>query len=186
MFRHLLACFALCLSLPALALPPPVRLGIPNLPQQTQVWCWAAVAQQIIAHRQGLSQTPPQCALVAVANGAHPQFCCGHANPACVRTGSMPQIAGLIQQYGGRSSGYAPPADPDTLYRTLASGRPVILEVASGIASSHVVVLTGMHYQATAWGIEVVLHINDPLAIYTQPVPYSQLRPLWTSALVVH
>lgn len=87
--------------------PSPVDLPIPNIPQQTQVWCWAAVAQQIIHATSGPVQTPPQCALVAMANGAHPAVCCNQPNPACLRTGSFPQIAGLIQQFGGRTSSYA-------------------------------------------------------------------------------
>ena len=29
----------------------PVDLGIPNVPQETDVWCWAAVAEQIIRWR---------------------------------------------------------------------------------------------------------------------------------------
>ena len=49
-------------------LPPPVDIPIQNLSQQTPVWCWAAVAEQIITWRRGGS--PPQCVLVAAAFGA--------------------------------------------------------------------------------------------------------------------
>ena len=166
--------------------PRPVDLPIPNLPQGTEVWCWAAVAQQIINWRVGASRTPEQCALVAIANGAHPAFCCGGYNPVCVRTGTMPQVAGLIAQFGGRTSNYAPPTDPMTLYRTLSSGKPVILQVRSSWVSSHVVVLRGMSFVPTPYGVEPLLHINDPLAHFTQPVPFSRLAPLWVDALVVN
>ena len=166
--------------------PPPVDLPIPNIPQETPVWCWAAVAQQIIHATHGPAQTPPQCALVAIGNGAHPAVCCNQPNPACVRTGSFPQIAGLIAQFGGRTSNYAPPANPMALYQTLASGRAIILHIRSGAMSTHVVVLRGMSFMQTPYGVEPVLHINDPLAYYTQPVPFSQLLPVWIDALVVN
>ena len=167
--------------------PPPVDLGIQNIPQQTQVWCWAAVAQQIIAAIQGPQGTPPQCALVAQAYGAPPGVCCaGYGNPACVRTGSMTQVQALIRAFGGRPSQLAPPTDPMTLYRTIASRRAVILHVRSGISSTHVVVLRGMAFVPNGFGgVEAVLYVNDPMAFYTQPVPFTTLIPIWIEALVV-
>jgi hypothetical protein len=165
--------------------PPPVGLNIPNLLQETQVWCWAAVAQQIIAATQGRHNTPPQCALVAIANGAPPQACCGVANPACIRTGSLQQIQFLIAQFGGTYSTLAPPTDPMTLYQTLAAGRPIILHVASGLMSSHVVVLRGMEFVHGPMGVVPVLHINDPLSYFTQPVPFQNLMGVWIAAIVV-
>ena len=171
----------------AAQIPAPVDLRIQNIPQQTQVWCWAAVAQQIIAAIQGPQGTPPQCALVAQAYGAPPDACCaGYGNPACVRTGSMTQVQGLIRAFGGRPSQLAPPTDPMTLYQTLASGRAVILHVRSGVSSTHVVVLRGMAFVPNGWGgIEPVLYVNDPMAYYTQPVPFRTLIPIWLEALVV-
>lgn len=165
-------------------LPPPVDLGIQNIPQQTPVWCWAAVAQQIIAAVRGPAQTPPQCALVAVANGVHPDVCCVQQNAGCVRTGALQQIQGLIAQFGGRISAVAPPTDPMTLYQTLANGRAIILQIRSGQAN-HVVVLRGMAFQPTPMGVMPVLFINDPLAIFTQPVPFPRLMGMWVSAIVV-
>lgn len=178
----------LLLQIPAAAMaqvPPPVDLPIPNIPQQTQVWCWAAVAQQIIHATVGPARTPDQCALVAMAYGAHPAMCC-NGNPQCVVTGSLPQIQYLIGQFGGRYSSLAPPADPMTLYRTLASGRAVILLVRSGYAASHVVVLRGMSFVPGPYGYEAVLHINDPMRYYTQPVLFSQLMGIWMGAIVVN
>jgi hypothetical protein len=169
-------------------IPPPVNLPIPNIQQETHVWCWAAVAQQIIYATRGAAQTPAQCALVAMANNAHPNYCCaGIGNPACVRTGSMQQIQYLIGQFGGRFSALAPPTDPMTLYQTLSSGRVIILHVGSGQMSSHVVVLTGMSFVPNGFGgVEPVLHINDPLSYFNQPVPYSALVSIWIEALVVN
>lgn len=165
---------------------PPVNIPIQNIPQQTPVWCWAAVAQQIIAASRGLQNTPPQCALVAVANRVAPPFCCSTPNPICLRTGSVSQIQGLISAFGGHTSSLAPPANPMALYNTLAAGRPIILQVQTGIASAHVVVLRGMSFQRTPFGAQPVLYINDPLAYFTQPVPFQNLVPIWSGAIVVN
>jgi papain like cysteine protease AvrRpt2 len=166
-------------------LPPPVDIPIGNIPQQTPVWCWAAVAQQIIAAARGPQATPPQCALVAMANGAPPGVCCS-GNPACMVTGSIPQIQMLISQFGGHYSAYAPPTDPMTLYRTLAQRRPVILQIQSSPMSTHVIVVRGMSFVPTRFGIQPMLHVNDPMALYTQPVPFAQIAPIWIDAIVVN
>ena len=165
---------------------PPVDIPIMNIPQETDVWCWVAVAQQIIMASRGAQNTPPQCALVATANGARPGFCCNGYNPACVTTGSIPQIQNLIAHFGGRSSTYVPPTDPMTLYRTLALGRAVIVQLRTGQSSAHVVVIRGMSFVPTQFGIKAMLHVNDPLAYFTQPVPYDQIAPIWMSAIVVN
>ena len=180
--------FFLSISIDASArFPPPVDIPVRNIKQETQVWCWVAVAQQIIMYSRGPQRTPPQCALVAIANNAPPQVCCSGYNPMCVRTGSIQQIQLLIAHFGGRYAGVAPPTDPMTLYRTLASGKPIILQVRTGFQSAHVVVLRGMSFlPAPHGGIEPVLHINDPMAHFTQPVPFSNLIRVWVSAIVIH
>lgn len=181
-----LAVPGLALSLPAAAqVPRPVDIPVPNLPQETAVWCWAAVAQQIILASRGPAETPPQCALVALANGAPPGACCSFPNPSCVRTGSIPQVQGLIARFGGRYSSVAPPTDPMTLYGALRRGEVVILEVATGMGSSHVVLVRGMSFMPTPFGVEPVLHVNDPMAYFTQPVPFSRIVGLWMRAIVV-
>lgn len=184
---RLLVCFMLSLALAAAAIaqPQPVDLPISNIPQQTPVWCWAAVAQQIIAATVGPQRTPAQCALVAMAYGAHPAACC-NGNPQCLVTGSLPQIQFLIAQFGGRFSSLAPPADPMVLYQTLAGGRAIILLVSTGPATSHVVVLRGMSFIPGPNGYEAVLHVNDPMGYYTQPVLFRQLLGVWMGAIVVN
>ncbi|NQW08315.1 MAG: hypothetical protein HQ481_00335 [Alphaproteobacteria bacterium] len=159
----------------------PIDLGIPNIQQQTQVWCWAAVAEQIITWKQGGS--PPQCALVAMANGAPPGFCCNFANPQCVITGQLQQIQWLIGQFGGSFTSIAPSAPPDVVYNTLANGRAIIMAVQSSPYSGHVVVVRGM----SCYGPNPVLHINDPIGwpFMAQPVPFQQIAPFWQAAIVV-
>lgn len=186
-FRFLLVAAVVAMTTSAKAqIPSSVDIQIQNIPQETNVWCWVAVAQQIILASRGQSNTPQQCALVATANGAHPAACCNQYNPACVTTGSIPQIQNLIQYFGGRTSSYAPPTDPMTLYRTLASGRAVIVQLRTGQSSAHVVVVRGMSFLPGPQGIQPVLHVNDPMAIFTQPVPYVQIAPIWMSAIVVN
>lgn len=168
------------------AIPPPVDLPIQNLRQETEVWCWAAVSQQIIAASRGQQNTPAQCALVAMANGAEPGVCCNGYNQQCVRTGTIDQIQKLIAQFGGRASSFAEPTDPMTLYNTLAGGHAVILALQAQPGAGHVVVVRGMSFVQTQGGIEPVLHVNDPMAVYTQPVPYRQLVGIWKAAVVVN
>ena len=164
-----------------------VDLPIRNIRQETNAWCWAAVAQQIILAMRGRRNTPQQCELVAIANGAHPRICCTFWNPQCIIPGSLQQIQFLITQFGGRWTNLAPPTDPMTLYRTLDSGRPIILALNSGQSVGHVVVLRGMSFLRTRYGnVEPVLHINDPISYFTQPVPFRQLIPLWRAAIVVN
>lgn len=163
-----------------------IDLPIQNLPQETDVWCWAAVAQQIILSLRGPNGTPPQCFMVAIANNAPPAACCNqngrfNGNPPCRRTGSLQQIQWLIGHFGGSYSTIAPPAHPQVLFSTLSQGRPIILEVRSSPYSSHVVVLRGM---TVVNGIPY-LHINDPLSFFTQPVPFQSLMNYWASAIVV-
>ena len=61
--KKFLAIFVLLFSLGSVAAQvPPVNLGVLNLPQEGPVWCWAAVARQIIAWKhQNLSMAPQQC-----------------------------------------------------------------------------------------------------------------------------
>ena len=173
-------------SAAAQQLPRPIDLGIQNIVQETSVWCWAAVAQQIILRLQGRDRTPAQCELVATANRALPGYCCSF--PAqCAVPGSLPQIQKLIGQYGGRYSSLAPPTDPMTLYNTLALGRAIILSLHSPyVRVGHVVVLRGMEWVPTIYGAQPVLYVNDPMEHFTQPVPYVNILQMWSAAIVVY
>lgn len=164
--------------------PPPVDLGILNVPQETPVWCWAAVAQQIILRLNGPTGTPPQCGLVATAFNVPPSHCCQVPTP-CATTGSLQQIQALIAHFGGRWSSLAPPASPMTIYQTLTSGRAVIMAVQSSPYSGHVVVIRGMAWVATPAGIQPMLYINDPMSYFTQPIPFQAIANYWQAAIVV-
>ncbi len=162
-----------------------VDLPIENISQQTPEWCWVTVAQQIIAASKGRANTPEQCALVEAANDVPAGTCCPNYNQQCVRTGSLQQISGLIAQYGGRTASFAEPTDPMTLYQTLAQGHAVIIALNIQ-GSGHVVVARGMSTMQVDGGYEPMIILNDPMAQYTQPVPFDQIAPLWQAAIVVN
>ena len=166
----------------ARALPPPVDLGIRNIMQDTDVWCWAAVAQQVIVKRKGRS--PPQCALVAMVHGRYPSFCCPHYD-RCAVPGSLKQIQVLIRNFGQRATSISPPTDAMSLYRNLRAGNPIILAVRNSPYSGHVVVLTGMSWVQGARGPEAVLHVNDPLEVIPARLTFRDLLPRWLAAIVV-
>lgn len=158
---------------------PPVDLDIRNIRQETPVWCWAAVAQQVIVKRKGRS--PPQCALVAMVHGRYPSYCCPHYE-RCAVSGSLAQIQTLIRNFGQRSSSIRPPSDAMTLYRTLRQGHPIILALRDSPYEGHVVVLTGMSWA----GGEAVLHVNDPLDVVPARMTFRELLPRWHAAIVVY
>jgi len=164
-----------------------VSLPIQNIPQETEVWCWAAVAQQIVHAMRGPRDTPPQCAMVALANDARPEVCCDqfyryNGNPFCRVTGSLEQIQWLIGYFGGRYSTLAPPTNPRVLFDTLQRGHAIILGIQYSPYLGHVVVLRGM---SVVNGVPV-LHINDPLEYFTKPVPFHNLLGYWSKAIVVN
>ncbi len=162
---------------------PPVDLGIPNVPQKTKVWCWAAVAQQVIIRKRGSS--PPQCALVAMVHGRRPSACCPDYEK-CAVPGRLSQIRKLIRNFGRSSSVLARPTDPMTLYATLRAGRPVIIALRNTQYTGHTVVVTGLTWIETKRGRIAMLHINDPIGALPPRVPYHIIRSRWTAAIVVN
>ena len=162
---------------------PPVDLGIRNIMQDTDVWCWAAVAQQVIVKRKGRS--PPQCALVAMVHGRYPSYCCPHYE-RCQVAGSLRQIQVLIRNFGQRTTTLSAPTDAMSLYRTLRAGHPIILAIRHSPYNGHVVVLTGMTWTEGAGGREAILHVNDPLRVLPNRMTFRALVPRWQAAIVVY
>ena len=171
-------------ALPQGRVPAAVDLPIQNLPQETGVWCWAAVSQQIIMATYGPQATPPQCALVARAYGQHPDSCC-QMPQNCTVTGTLTQIQGLIGEFGGRYSSIVPPTDPMTVYNTLAAGKAIIMAVKASPNAGHVIVIRGMFWEPTASGVQPFLVVNDPMSYFTQPIAFSALAQHWEAAIVI-
>jgi hypothetical protein len=125
-----------------------------------------------------------------MSSGHDPRLACdanGHfnGNNAFRRTGALHEIQNLILRFGGRPSNFSFPANYVNLYNELAHGYPVIMHIRSGWSTSHVIVIRGMRFIQNAYGFEPELIVNDPMNHYTQPVPFSQLAPLWINAIVV-
>jgi hypothetical protein len=188
MKRSWLMLFAFVLALgsgtAAAQIPPPVNIPITNRLQETPVWCWAAVVQQLVQQKTGALL--PQCAIVAVGNGHPPGACCAFPHPSCVVTGSFNQIQQLIGYYGGSYSVMTPPANAMTLYNTLASGRPVVFEIGAGPGITHVVVVRGMRFVPMGGGnVFPILLVNDPMSHFPSEVPFDAIAPHWIKAMVV-
>jgi hypothetical protein len=183
MKKQLLVLSIMIYSNIALAQYYPVNLNIENLPQENTAWCWAATAQQVIKWINGTS--PDQCELVASAYRRDVGKCC-ESPETCDLAGNLQQIQFLIRKYGGHHSSIAPPADALILYNTLTSGKAIILFLQTTPYIGHYVVLTGMEFIQTPYGPNAVMYINDPMAYYTQPVPFNNLLMLWRAAIVVY
>jgi hypothetical protein len=168
---------------PAAQSLPPVDLGIPNVPQKTRVWCWAAVAQQVIISKRGSS--PPQCALVAMVHGRRPSYCCPDYHN-CAVPGRLSQIRKLIRNFGRSASSLERPTDPMTLYATLRAGKPVIIALRNTRYTGHTVVVTGLSWVQGDRGPVAMLHINDPIGALPPRVPYELIRARWAAAIIVH
>ncbi|HAO07526.1 MAG TPA: hypothetical protein DCQ50_11135 [Chryseobacterium sp.] len=159
-----------------------IDLGIANIPQENTLWCWAAVSQQIIYWQKG--SAPRQCELVSIANNVSSGYCCYYPQQ-CNVAGSNLQIQNLILYYGGRYSSLQMPANAMVLQETLRQGRPIILQLKLTPYMGHVVVLRGINWVSTAYGLQPILLINDPMGYFTQPIPFENLLNFWSGAIVL-
>ena len=98
----------------------------------------------------------------------------------------MPQVQYLIKTYGGHSSHLISPSlDPLGIYVHLSNGQPLIFEVRTTPAATHVVVVVGISFMHTQQGTVATLDVNDPMSSYTQQVPYSRIAPWVVRTLVI-
>jgi hypothetical protein len=159
-------------------IPPPVDLGISNITQNDPMWCWAAVAQQIIYKING--QAPQQCELVSFAKNGQ---CCSYS---CSVPGNFQDIQNLVLRYGGHFSSIAPPANAGILYQTLSNGNPIILYLQTSPQIGHYIVLRGMAWLNTPMGVQPFVYVNDPMSIYPQSMPFSNVVGVWAAAIVIN
>lgn len=181
-------CVLMLVFIPALAeLPPPINLRVWGATAEASIWPWATVARRIIAWKHGgLTGAPRECALVAMSQGARPEICCAGPNPACLVTGSIPQIQMLMASFGANSSMMAPPKNPMDLYNILSSGRPMILQINSGTGMSHVVIIQGIEWRETASGPRALLSVGDPMNLFLDAVPFETIASLWMTGFAVN
>ena len=165
--------------------PSTIDLGIANVPQQTDLWCWAAVSQQIIRWRNGGG--PEQCELVAHANSDSARSCCQDFE-RCTTTGQVEQIQSLLSRYGSAGTRITQSTQtPMELYDALGEGRPVILVThPSYFGPGHVTVLRGMSFERNGKDCDAVLHVNDPAERRIQRIAFNELEPIWSYSIVVN
>lgn len=179
----LVALIAAVFVVPARAqVPPPIDLGVINIPQQTPVWCWAAVVEQVVRWRSGGSG-PSQCQIVSAANGFPAEHCCGPAvgAPICLRPGGVQEMQqALFSLVNIRSSVFGP-LSWQQLYQFLSLGRPVLVLLHSTPFSGHVVLVRGMFFVPQG----PVLIVNDPMAYFSQPVPIQAFYAFWTGSVLL-
>lgn len=158
-----------------------VNLNIPHFMQQTPVWCWAAAAQQIIAYKNGPVNIPSQCQIVEVASKLNPGECCHNSNPICFHGGDFNTVANIISYFGGAYSNYVLPANPLIIESTLATGRPILAQLAMAGGTTHVVVIRGIRMLPAP-----TLIVNDPLMNAPMLVPFLNLASVWMDGIVVN
>ena len=177
--------FAFAQKSVAQSAPQAVDLGIENVVQLQDKWCWAAASEQIIWWLTG--NDVPQCELVATAfnSAAQTGICCNYPY-TCNLPGQISQIQSLILAYGGHYSTSGRPGTPMEVYQTLTRGRAIIMQLNTSPTIGHIVVIRGMEWQYGPYGFQPVFFINDPMQRYTTPVYFSQLARIWGSAIVVY
>ncbi|WP_367073480.1 papain-like cysteine protease family protein [Klebsiella quasipneumoniae] len=158
-----------------------VNLNVPHFMQNTPVWCWAAAAQQIIAYKKGIGNTPSQCQIVEVATGLGPGECCLNNNPLCYHGAGFNIVANVISYFGGAYSNYVLPANPYVIESTLATGRPILAQLAMSGGGTHVVVIRGIRMLPAP-----ALIVNDPLMIAPMFVPFINLASIWMDGIVIN
>ena len=165
---------------------PPVvgtkSLAITPVMQQTEVWCWAAVAEMVFRHYAlpNLSQRGYQCGIVAAYYG--PSSPCWISCFSCVAPiGTVSQMQVLLNGYGVVANQFAPsrvltsrlilaPLTFEDLANEINKGRPVVAGISpSGFAypnlSEHAVLIVG--YVNDSQGRRVL--VNDPFPYQIYP-----------------
>lgn len=161
-------------------------LAIAPIPQQTEVWCWAATAEMVFRH-YGLPNLNPaanyQCGVVAAYYGGQCAVNCF----ACVAPiGSMSQMQALINNYGLVANQYFPSRvlTSSLLFNALTSSqlvqeidanRPVIAGISpAGYAypnfSQHAVLIVG--YDNSSPTFRVIVNDPFPYLAFPAPSPY--------------
>jgi len=154
-----------------------VVLDVPHIPQDTDVWCWAAVSEMVITYLSGTS--PDQCRILEIGFGLHGQ-CCGN-EWACRTTGSFDQMAINVRYFAGGNTIGDGRMDERSVMGTLGSNMPIIAGLQSNPSMGHVVVIRG--FRTSNLGLE--LYVNDPLMQNPFWMTYAQFATHWQQSLIV-
>jgi hypothetical protein len=159
---------------------PPVApssrtLSIAAIPQQTQLWCWAATSEMIFRY---YGRPVTQCQLVS----AYLNRPCCTGDPACiVGSGNMETIQQGLFLLGGIRSIHVGPITFGQIVTEISAGRPIMVGYRNSFAG-HVVLVTGYN---TANNF---VHVLDPF-YGTFDVPYGATfayggQYIWSDSLV--
>lgn len=164
--------------------PDPVDLGLANIEQQTNYWCWASVTLQALS-RNFLAQNLTQCQIVNTANAAKGQGtgidCCRNPDDeACSRLADLEEMLALIRHFGGRADLVALPETPEDIYEILISGRPVLAGFERVPNANHIYLIQGIFWQ----GDEAMLKINDPATAAPRTISFKEAQPTWLVTVV--
>jgi hypothetical protein len=179
MRRLFFAIVLLCSASPALA--QSANVPVPLINQNTNQWCWLASAQMVLAYL-GVS-VPQQCVMLEQGYNLPYGSCCGNPD-SCAIPGHIQQIQTILQIYGRRYSFINAPANPIILYNIFANGRPVIAHLSLS-TGGHFVVLRGIRFVPSAYGMVGLVAINDPMQGSSFELPFSQLINIWDVAVYV-
>lgn len=184
--------------------PDPVSINIPNVVQENDYWCWAALINQLINWR-GLGQAPSQCEIVNIANtykGWQSINCCeDSARPECSRFGDENELKNIVSLYGGTVRDVASPQTPEEIYGYLTNRQVLLMlveyEVAAGPegaagadgaegaagtegaesaeGNKHLYMVRGLDWE----GEEAMLLVNDPAVAESQRFKFSEAKETW-------
>lgn len=132
-------------------LPPSMTLAVPAIPQQTQVWCWAAVSEMLLRYANAPRM---QCEIVGTwvrtncCDAQIAQAYCLHGAP------SLQVIQQTLLGFGNIRTQLTGPMSFEQIKQTIASGRPIIAAYSNSF-SGHVVVIHGYDERGN-------IHIIDP------------------------
>ncbi|SBN08916.1 hypothetical protein KVMX100_121339 [Klebsiella variicola] len=82
---------------------------------------------------------------------------------------------------GGAYSNYVLPANPYVIESTLATGRPILAQLAMSGGGTHVVVIRGIRMLPAP-----ALFVNDPLMTAPMFIPFINLASIWMDGIVIN
>lgn len=164
----------------------PVDLNIPFFNQETDMWCWAAVSQMVIAHFKGIDATPPQREIARMALGEDAERWRDGVPDDAIAGHSTDFIRLTVKVLSRRASEWYPPPQPEAIYANLYFGNPVILHVRTGHRMSHVMVVGGIRPGDARGDFEVC--VNDPAPHLDGPfwARYEAVRPSVLGHMIVY
>lgn len=164
----------------------PIDLKIPFFNQETDMWCWAAVSQMVIAHFNGIDATPAQREIARMALGEDRERW-RNGIPDDASVGNTPEFIRLtVKVLSRRASEWFPPPTAEELYARLYFGNPVIASMHVSPEFGHVIVVAGIRPGERRGTFEVL--INDPAPRIPGPfwTAFDNIGPSMRAHMIVY